>query len=85
MTMQRKFADRWKGLSSSHPSSQTSIPTQIKVLPCLEEAFTYIQSIGSEVEDKSEKNDERKVRVFITGSIHLVGRALSLLEGGDAS
>lgn len=83
MTMQLKFAERWQELSSPQKPLRTPMPTQIKVLPSLEEAFTYIERIGY-VDDTAETGDKGKVRVFITGSIHLVGRALSLLEGVEA-
>ncbi|KUJ23915.1 FolC bifunctional protein [Mollisia scopiformis] len=80
LTVQQKFADKWQELSAERwPGSKT----EIKVLPSLEEAFDYVRSIGS-TGTESERVEGEKVRVFITGSIHLVGRALNVLEGVDA-
>lgn len=79
MIMQLKFAERWKELSSSTLSPQTSTQANIKVLPSLEEAFSYIENIRLDVNEN--EREKGKKHVFITGSIHLVGRALSLLEG----
>ncbi|CZR56050.1 related to folylpolyglutamate synthase [Phialocephala subalpina] len=78
LTVQQKFADRWRELDSSQE-------TTITVLHSLEEAFEYVKRI--ETHDNSEAGQEiagerQKARVFITGSIHLVGRALGMLEGG---
>jgi len=46
----------------------------IEVLPSVEDAVGYVRNI------------ERKdgIHAFITGSVHLVGRALGILEGTDA-
>ncbi|KAF8852836.1 FolC bifunctional protein [Acephala macrosclerotiorum] len=78
LTVQQKFADRWRELDSSQD-------TKVSVLHSLEEAFEYVRQIEaqSQSKDRTEVDGEQqKARVFITGSIHLVGRALSMLEGG---
>ncbi|KAE8449476.1 hypothetical protein EG329_008084 [Mollisiaceae sp. DMI_Dod_QoI] len=76
LTVQQKFADRWRELDASPK-------TTISVLPSLEDAFEYARKLGPHGK-LSENGEGGKVRVFITGSIHLVGRALSMLEGVDA-
>ena len=53
-----------------------SSSTMIKVLPSIEDAVEYVRSL--------EKQDDDKVHAFITGSVHLVGRALGILEGVEA-
>jgi folylpolyglutamate synthase len=69
LEMQKKFAKRWRELGTA-PS------TTIKVLPSVEDAIEYIRSL--------KQQGEPKVHVFITGSVHLVGRALGILEGVEA-
>ena len=73
--MQKTFAKKWKELD---PSSSATV----NILPSLEDAFEYVRNLsgGSSTEGK----DGDEVDAFITGSIHLVGRALGVLEGVDA-
>jgi folylpolyglutamate synthase len=66
---QKNFARRWRELDISSS-------TMIKVLPSVEDAVEYVRSL--------EQQDENKVHAFITGSVHLVGRALGILEGVGA-
>ncbi|PMD32236.1 FolC bifunctional protein [Hyaloscypha variabilis F] len=66
---QKAFARRWMELDISSS-------TMIKVLPSIEDAVEYVRSL--------EKQDDDKVHAFITGSVHLVGRALGILEGVEA-
>lgn len=47
----------------------------VKVLPSVEDALVYVRSLN---------NETTKVHAFITGSVHLIGRALGILEGVDA-
>lgn len=75
LTLQNQFAERWRELD---PSTSTSI----KVLPLIEDAFDYVRNLDKGEDQKS--NKEMEIQVLITGSLHLVGRALGVLEGVDA-
>jgi folylpolyglutamate synthase len=70
--MQKSFAEQWKALD---PESQT----KIAVLPSVEDALQYVRDLNPGMED-----EKKKVHAFVTGSVHLVGRALGCLEGVDA-
>jgi len=72
--MQKAFAEKWKELD---PSSTT-----INVLHSVEDALEYVRNLSAG--DSGEGKDGKKVHAFITGSVHLVGRALGALEGVDA-
>lgn len=48
-------------------------------MPTIEEALDYARHVGEEV-----KGDGDKVQVYVTGSLHLVGGALGILEKADA-
>ena len=67
--MQRAFAEKWSTLDPK---------AVITVLPSIEEAINYARSL-----EKGLKEDET-IQAFITGSLHLVGGALGILEGADA-
>lgn len=75
MTVQQKFADRWRELSAKKWENPT-YHAVISVLPSLEAAMEY-------VDDLEVVTGGDNPRVFITGSIHLVGRALSILGDLD--
>ncbi|EPQ61934.1 Bgt-4930, partial [Blumeria graminis f. sp. tritici] len=62
------FADRWIDLDPNGAKTH--------ILASLEESLSLCRRLSS---GKSEKS-----HVFITGSIHLVGRALEILEGVDS-
>ncbi|KAK4096115.1 FolC bifunctional protein [Parathielavia hyrcaniae] len=68
MTQQRVFAERWKALDPS---------ANIMLIPSIEEALNTARSLA-------EKEGEQKAQALITGSLHLVGGALGILEGADA-
>jgi folylpolyglutamate synthase len=68
MTQQRVFAERWKALDPS---------ANIMLIPSIEEALNTARSIA-------EKEGDKKVQALVTGSLHLVGGALGILEGADA-
>ncbi|KAK4129740.1 putative folylpolyglutamate protein [Parathielavia appendiculata] len=68
MTQQRVFAERWKTLDPS---------ANIMLIPSIEEALNTARSLA-------EKEGEKKAQALITGSLHLVGGALGILEGADA-
>ncbi|KAK8132813.1 folylpolyglutamate synthase [Apiospora kogelbergensis] len=69
LTAQHQFAEKWSSLDPR---------TKVVVLPTIEEAINYIRNLGEGVQ-KGET-----VQAFITGSLHLVGGALGILEGADA-
>lgn len=70
--MQKAFADKWQLLD---PSPNTNI----RVLPTIEDAFEYVRKLDAEGGKASNVS-----HALITGSVHLVGRALGALEGVDA-
>lgn len=72
--MQNAFAKRWRSLD---PSSSTTI----KVVPFIEDAFEHVRSLSSA---KGKDGEAVESQVLVTGSMHLVGRALGALEGADA-
>ena len=71
--MQKSFVEQWKALN---PLSNT----KTIVLPSVEDALQYARGVSGEAGEEEGK----KIQVFITGSVHLVGRALGTLEGVDA-
>ena len=72
--MQKAFADKWRSLD---PSSAT----EIHVLPSVEDAFESVREISAQGENSGENV---QVHALITGSVHLIGRALGILECVDA-
>ncbi|KAI1752172.1 tetrahydrofolylpolyglutamate synthase [Xylaria castorea] len=69
LTAQRGFADRWASLDPK---------ANITVVPTIEDAINHVRGLGASV------GEGQAVQAFITGSLHLVGGALSILEGADA-
>ncbi|KAL2076193.1 hypothetical protein VTL71DRAFT_1136 [Oculimacula yallundae] len=74
LTMQKTFAEKWQILD---PSSHTTI----HVLPSVEDAFDVVRELSKQGQDSKEKG---KVHTLITGSVHLIGRALGILEDVEA-
>ncbi|KAL2255917.1 hypothetical protein VTK26DRAFT_2483 [Humicola hyalothermophila] len=70
MTMQRVFAERWRTLDPS---------ANIMLIPSIEEALNKVRSLAEQQEQGG-----RKVQALVTGSLHLIGGALGILEGADA-
>ncbi|KAK1777986.1 Mur ligase [Copromyces sp. CBS 386.78] len=70
MTQQRVFAERWSTLDPS---------ANVMLIPTIEEAINKARNL---VEDPTE--GDQKVQALITGSLHLVGGALGILEKADA-
>ncbi|KAM0284285.1 hypothetical protein ACHAQH_002076 [Verticillium albo-atrum] len=68
MTVQHSFAEKWRALDPA---------AKISVIPTIEEALNFVESLG-----KGSK--EKRVQALVTGSLHLVGGALGILEGADA-
>ncbi|KAK7710179.1 Folylpolyglutamate synthetase [Diaporthe eres] len=69
LTVQRTFAERWSSLDPR---------AKITVIPSIEEAINVARDLTSSLEEGE------TVQAFITGSLHLVGGALGILEGADA-
>lgn len=69
LTQQRDFAQKW---SSLDPSANVTVSSSI------EEALTRLRELAGTVDG------DDTVQALITGSLHLVGGALSILEGSDA-
>jgi folylpolyglutamate synthase len=67
LTMQNSFAEKWKSLDPK---------ACVLVVPSIEEALDYVKVLAT--------GDETvrcpRVQVLITGSLHLVGGALAVLE-----
>ncbi|EQB53435.1 folylpolyglutamate synthase [Colletotrichum gloeosporioides Cg-14] len=69
MTVQTQFAERWRELDPQ---------ADVRVIPTIEEALDYVRGLA-------ESNQEgESVQALVTGSLHLVGGALQILEGADA-
>ncbi|KAF6821379.1 folylpolyglutamate synthase [Colletotrichum musicola] len=69
MTVQRQFAERW---------AQLDPKADVKVIPTIEEALNHVRQLGEGL------GEGEKVQALVTGSLHLVGGALGILEGADA-
>ncbi|KYK54167.1 tetrahydrofolylpolyglutamate synthase [Drechmeria coniospora] len=69
MTVQRRFADRWAALDPA---------AKVVVLPTIEDALAY----GRRLADGRQAGE--KVQAYVTGSLHLVGGALEILDQADA-
>ncbi|KAL7620229.1 Folylpolyglutamate synthetase [Parahypoxylon ruwenzoriense] len=72
MTAQHKFAEKWKELDPK---------ARVDVVPTIEGAIRCVREIGATVEAEGKG---QTVQALITGSLHLVGGALGILEGADA-
>ncbi|KAK1752582.1 tetrahydrofolylpolyglutamate synthase [Echria macrotheca] len=69
MTAQRVFAEKWTALDPS---------AKVHVIPSIEEAINTARSLAEGL------GEGQKVQALITGSLHLVGGALGILEQADA-
>ncbi|KAK7430114.1 Folylpolyglutamate synthetase [Neonectria magnoliae] len=69
MTVQHRFAAKW---SSVDPDAT------VKVMPTIEQSLDYARQLGEGLPEG------QSVQAFITGSLHLVGGALGILEKSDA-
>jgi folylpolyglutamate synthase len=70
LTAQHQFAERW---AAKDPNSK------ITVVPTIEEAINHVRGVNEGLQTQGET-----VQALITGSLHLVGGALGILEGADA-
>ncbi len=66
--MQKQFAAKWKSLDDE---------ASVAVVSSIEEALEYAKTLAK----GDGKEVEKKVQILITGSLHLVGGALAVLEG----
>ncbi|OTA05905.1 hypothetical protein A9Z42_0066120 [Trichoderma parareesei] len=71
LTVQRSFAEKWSAID---PQSK------VVVLPTIEDALNYARKVARGLPEAGED----KVLVYVTGSLHLVGGALGILEETDA-
>jgi folylpolyglutamate synthase len=69
LTQQHIFAEKWSSLDPA---------ADVKVMSSIEAAINHVRDLSKEV------GSEDTVQAFITGSLHLVGGALGILEGADA-
>lgn len=69
MTVQRRFAEKWSSMDSK---------AKVMVMPTIEESLDYVRHLGDDLKESE------KVQAFVTGSLHLVGGALGILEKADA-
>lgn len=75
MVVQRRFAEKWASLDAK---------ANIHVVPTIEEAINIVRKIGNEVRGQGDSSESDSVDAFVTGSLHLVGGALGILEKADA-
>ncbi|KAF4429585.1 folylpolyglutamate synthase [Fusarium austroafricanum] len=68
MTVQQRFAEKWTALDPT---------ATVKVMPTIEQSINYVRHIGENLPEGE------TVQTFITGSLHLVGGALGILEKAD--
>lgn len=64
------FADKWVELDPA---------AKVTVVATIEGAINHVRELTKDLNDEQEY-----VQAFITGSLHLVGGALGILEGADA-
>ncbi|KAI1430827.1 tetrahydrofolylpolyglutamate synthase [Xylaria sp. CBS 124048] len=68
LTAQHRFAEKWATLDPR---------AKIAVVPTIEEAINHMRDLGSSA------SEGQTIQVLITGSLHLVGGALSILDGAE--
>ncbi|KAF5027598.1 hypothetical protein F66182_340 [Fusarium sp. NRRL 66182] len=69
MTVQQRFAEKWTALDPA---------ATVKMMPTIEQSIDYARHVGGVL------GEGETVQAFITGSLHLVGGALGILEKADA-
>ncbi|KAF2966052.1 hypothetical protein GQX73_g7523 [Xylaria multiplex] len=69
LTAQHGFAEKWAVLDPK---------ANIAVVPTIEDAINHVRGLGASI------GEGQTVQALITGSLHLVGGALAILEGADA-
>ncbi|RDW75864.1 folylpolyglutamate synthase [Coleophoma crateriformis] len=76
LSLQKSFAEAWKKMDESPL-------TTIKVLASIEEAIEYVRGLETS-SNKTRDGKNIEIHTLVTGSLHLVGRALGVLEGPAA-
>ena len=71
LTLQKAFAEKWKSLDPQ---------ARVTIVPTIQEALEYARALSTR--DVNEGGVE--VHALVTGSLHLVGGALGVLEGVTA-
>ena len=66
LTVQKGFSEVWRKLEPSLP------PSSIHLLPNIQEAVELVEDLSEELGE---------LQIFVTGSLHLVGGVISILEG----
>lgn len=69
MTVQQKFAEKWTEIDPN---------ATVKVMPTIQQSIGYARHVGEDLPEGE------TVQALITGSLHLVGGALGILEKADA-
>ncbi|KAM0217914.1 hypothetical protein ACHAPA_001214 [Fusarium lateritium] len=69
MTVQQRFAEKWTSLDPN---------ATVKVMPTIEQSIDYARHVGDDLPEGE------TVQALVTGSLHLVGGALGILEKADA-
>ncbi|KAH7155538.1 Mur ligase [Dactylonectria estremocensis] len=69
MTVQHRFAEKWLSIDPD---------AVVKVMPTIEQSIDYARQLGEGLPEGE------AVQALITGSLHLVGGALGILEKADA-
>ncbi|KAF2840522.1 FolC bifunctional protein [Patellaria atrata CBS 101060] len=72
LTVQNALAEMWKKLDGA---------TEVKVVKSIKDALDWCREVAST--HGYQKGTDREVEVLITGSMHLVGGALEVLETGN--
>jgi hypothetical protein len=71
LDLQERFEKKWRELDD--------FDVDIQVYPTISQAIDYVRLLG-----EGDDGGGREVSVLITGSVRLVGAALSVLEGPGA-
>lgn len=72
LVVQKRLAETWRGIDAT---------TEIKVVRSIEEAVGWVRAIAGELDGKL-SDESGEVQVLVTGSVHLVGGFLEVLETG---
>ena len=68
LSAQYAFAKEWQ-LLDSH--------AKVEIRPTVQEAINYVRNLAGTL------GEGKRVQAFVTGSLHLVGGALGIIEGKD--
>lgn len=71
LAVQKRLAETWRGIDAT---------TEVKVVRSIEEAVGWVRAVTGGVD--GELNGSEAVQVLVTGSVHLVGGFLEVLETG---